>query len=231
MSLYIITGKTRMSNVFCISAYDVENRRYIRPRPNNQKYFTAEQAGHVSVFSVVKLIPLDWPIQIVPPHCEDVPVDLSYNEKVEVIATLDEKNQITFLKCIADPDVASIFQDDKGLPTALRCEKSRYYVDPGRAKRSLGTVEVNWLKFVVGNYDDLRIYFRDLSGIEYKDVKVVSADLLQRFNHDRRYIERLNQQAQSSKLKFVRLSLSRPFRPKGWSEEKCFLQVSGVHLY
>ena len=102
----------------------------------------------------------------------------------------------------------------------------RYYVDPSKGLVSLGTVRAAniILRTVRNSYsgiEEIRVDFTDIRGNAMYDVKFVSVD---RVNPEER-----TEQLIGCKVKYVRVSLARKFKPNGWPMEACILQISNMY--
>ncbi len=215
--MYVVTGLTRMSHGrICLSVYDTNLNRYLRPIPPNNKY-SEEDLRHLTLFSVVNLNHDNRIHLIQAPHTEDFPVT---NQQLQPVRTLNRVEQLMLLRQISLQSVYNIFGFQNQEPI-LKQRWIRNYVLPGTGIRSLGTVAANRVRLYYDNYNKIRVNFTDTSGNTFIEVPFVSNENI---NPDQ-FTLQLNNCIE----KYVRLSLARPFRPENWDFEACFLQVSCIH--
>lgn len=213
--MYIVTGLTKMRNGVCMSVYDTKCNRYLRPKPPTYPFSTGD-VEDLSLFSVVRMTPNhDVQEQIIPPHTEDFPI---LEQRLVSKRVLTPAEQLQLLRQISESSVHDVFgMADDGKP-ALRQVRNSWVIHPGCGTRSLGTVKVRWYHSRVDGYNKTRIDFIDDSGGVYRNISYVA------------FREQIPKYFPGAEM-YIRLSLSRKYRPGNWDSEECFLQVSSIHLY
>jgi len=216
--VYVVTGLTRMNQGrICMSVYDTDLNRYLRPIPPNNRY-SDQDLQLLTLFSVVNLNQDNRIHLIQAPHTEDFPVT---NQHLQPVRMLTRVEQLTLLRGISVQSTYDIF-GFQGQEPILKQRGIRNYVLPGSGTRSLGTVTANTVR-VYYNYGRIKVDFTDTVGNTFTDIPFVCNE-----NIDP---DELTLQLRRSREKYVRLSLARQFRPNNWDFDACFLQVSCIHGY
>lgn len=216
--MFIVMGMTRMkSRRVCISAYDLHEQVY-RRLVFLDKHIYEHDVHNISTFTKIRVTPDTRSITKTMPHSEDFPV-----KSIEKVRELKREEQLELLERIKDSNVLDLAgYDSEGKPILKQLNR-RYYIIPFTGERSLGTVKIENIDVYKDSYENQRVTFSDESGAEYHDLKIVSLYPLNPL-----LLGRLKDQ---SAQKFARISFSRPFCAQGWSEDVCFMQISGLHVY
>lgn len=161
-----------------------------------------------------------------PPHTEDWFINPS---EVQFLGLLDPKERESFLNQISDASVEDIF----GTPII---HDNGFFVKAGTGNRSLGTVEVDVVRFHHACYDgkwDYRLTFSDKNRKEYK---LGVTDLTMRyFINWLRENQKMDCQDISVKVTeslfttcYLRIGLARR-----WSKfpDRCYLQVNSIFSF
>ena len=224
----VITDVTRMSNDrVCIAAVDSYGHS-IRPEfpfggiPESWLY--QNNIPIIRPFSKVNLVLIENRPD--PPHTEDWIIDPN---EVEYVGMIDINDRLRFLKGILDPSVQEIF-----VSSVLR--DNGFFVQTGTGARSLGTVEVEVLRFQHACFEgkwDYRLSFSDKKGAVYK---LGVTDLSFRyFINWLRETNNMSCEDISTKISLqlrnhcvLRIGLARH-----WSKfpDRCYLQVNSVFSF
>ncbi len=159
------------------------------------------------------------------PHTEDMFFEAN---TWRYVGDCDDNEWYQLLDRDAAPSVEAIFQG------ALQEHK---YVLPGEGSQSLGTIRVADVHDMqlFNPYDGSprpRLRFSDAAGVVY-DLRIT--DLVLRDWVDKLRTDdvgagtRALQALKEAPALFLRLGLARPFDPKGGSQEKCYLQITGLY--
>ncbi|OCA86009.1 hypothetical protein A8F94_14285 [Bacillus sp. FJAT-27225] len=225
--MFVVTGLTNMSGErVCMSVYDTEAQCY--RRPISQQRITQYTVQNIRPFSIVNLVPIPQGVLATLPHIEDVHIQ---NTPIfREIGRLDQEEQELFLSDISENSVLDIFGHDFWGQPYLNEYRGKFYVRPNQGIRSLGTIEVDYVRLYEDNFNNrkLKVDFTDMLGNFYSNIPYVSIEQ-NGWQNRNDFINTFNYGENSRK--FVRLSLARAFRPDNWHEPVCFLQVSCIHIY
>ncbi|UDK98248.1 hypothetical protein EYB33_19110 [Lysinibacillus sphaericus] len=223
----IVTGKTKMKkgNV-CMSLYNVSSGRYIRPLKADKEYFTEEEVAQIDLFSIVEIEESPNQVENTVPHVEDTIVsDFTYftNNPDKI---LDEDEIEDFLSGIAVESADEIFGFDEDNNPNLILDNRNWGLRPNTGERSLGTVEVTWIKIYKDFYNKVRVDFKDVGGKKYTHAPLVIQATDDEIDS---LIREYNGEDYNSL--FLRLSLARPHYVEAWDDYLCALQVSNINVF
>lgn len=211
MSLEIrITGITCMSeDRICMSGYDIEEKKYFRPIVLNEKLtnnFLMNDAGIISIFSLVTFEKSKESIHSPAPHIEDILITKSI---LNITNDLVGNNKKQFLIDIADKSIEDVFGD------YIEVVNGNPVVLIGGGKRSLGTIIASSCEVFKDQHSNTRVNLVDKTGYEVKNIKCVAYN---------------NEYSKIGKYKNipVRISLTRQWKKSGDDEAFYWIQVSGV---
>lgn len=239
----IITDFSKMPEGVCVFGYD---REYNGIRPvifspgEKEKGLPDNFVADISPFKIVKFKFITH--QPLPPHTEDWLIDKNYPP--QIIGQLLEDEQKEFLEKLKEISYNSIRKSLWGAPIYWYEGKERKvpYIKPGEGEKSIVTVKIKncIIKYFerpgkLGKYE-YRIEFSDIQQKNY-DLSVTDLAF-------RNYCENLKQKGKNcnfigaelqQKLNqsevFLRIGAGRPFTPKGDTEPKCFLFITGVYSF
>lgn len=230
----IITDVAYMSSGVCLAGYRLGDLACIRPVLGSgggwpHALLEDSRRQRVTPFSIVELDLGDPSPQ--PPHIEDYLVG---RRELVVVRTLSSEDRWLLLEHTCNQTVRDIFGPQIG---------ERRWVLPGAARRSLGTIRVDRVEYVVLDYDEryarqqYRISFIDGEGLRYNlpvtdlAFRQLCDAYITRYDGDSRVAAmHVRDQVNRGRDIFVRLGLSRPFLPSEIdSDQKCYLLVTGIY--
>lgn len=230
----VVTDVARMRSGVCIAGCTVDNEQSIRPvlvtgggipwrllRPSND-----------TVVEPFSLIEIDLR-RAAPeaPHTEDFVIDGTGN--IQIVGSL------------AEPEIHNLLgrQDVTTVNDIFGAEiVNRRFVRPGTGTCSLGTVTVNQVSFIelgdnqYGN-EDYRITIVDASGARYRlratDIAFCrfAGQLRETLGNDQQAGMTLRQAINRANALYLRIGLSRSFKPRDDREPGCYLIVTGIYSF
>ncbi|KOP80648.1 hypothetical protein AMS59_04550 [Lysinibacillus sp. FJAT-14745] len=223
----IVTGKTKMKKgKVCMSLYNESSGSYIRPLKPDREYFTEEEVAQIDLFSIVEIEESPNQEDNTVPHVEDTIISSLTCLTNDPDKFLDEDEIEDFLAGIAVESADDIFGYDEDDNPYLILDNRNWGLRPNTGERSLGTVEVTWVKIYKDYYDKVRVDFEDVSGKTYTHAPLVIQatddeidSMLGEFN------------AEDYDSMYLRLSLARPYHADAWEDWLCALQVSNVNVF
>ena len=206
----IITGITNMSeNFICISGYDKEGEKYIRPvlsQGQLTEQFLFAYNDNIQLGSILELDFIPPISASSPPHIEDT---LFNQFSGRVLDKLNKKQFQEFIASIADRCVEDIFGYE------IELFKGQPVLPQGTGNRSLGTIICRKCTIVIDHLGKARCDFIDQCGNEFRHLPITGRD------------EWIKKQGNYTNVP-VRLSLTRLFQKDKNSEPVYWMQVSGV---
>lgn len=206
----IITGLTDMKgDNRCISGYDINNQKYLRPLLKNNRInhnFTIQEIGEIKLFRKVTFNVDSFFDKPTPPHIEDFYVHYELSKVENIFERSDIKN---FLYKIADNSVKDVYGN------YIEIENGYPVIPKGCGHRSLGTIISKRCKVYKNEVGRIRVDFNDQTGYQLNNVPCVA--------HDFEYkTEGIYHNVP------VRLGLTRLWKKEGMKEEFYWIQVSGI---
>ncbi|MDC7729668.1 hypothetical protein ACTFSO_18905 [Bacillus cereus group sp. MYBK120-1] len=221
----VVTGLTRMNGGrVCMSLYDREAGRYLRPLKGVNTNFTETDLRNIELFSIVNVIESNIQLNTVNPHVEDVVVNqIIYSQPNKFLSDQEIKY---FLAAISSMSVNDLFGYNEQGEANLVLDNRNWGLRPNTGVCSLGTVEVEWYEVYRDYWNKVRIDFIDKDGAKYNHVPLV----MKATNED---IESLIGEYDGNDFDFayLRLSLARPYHLKHWEDTLCALQVSNINIF
>ncbi|RFB53680.1 dual OB domain-containing protein [Bacillus thuringiensis] len=221
----VITGLTKMNGGrVCMSLYDRDGGRYIRPLKDGNTNFTETDLIDIELFSIVEIEERNNESNPVRPHVEDTVVSkFGYYKPNKVLSSQEIRK---FLATISSISVNDLFGYDEEGESNLVLDNRNWGLRPNTGMCSLGTVEVEWLEVYRDSWGKVRIDFRDKGGATYTHVPLV--------------MKATNEEIQSLlgeydendfAVAYLRLSLARPYHSTHWEDTLCALQVSNINIF
>jgi len=206
----IITGLTDMKGDYrCISGYDRDNQRYLRPLLSNARIdhdFTFQKCGEIKLFSKVTFRIDSFIDKPIPPHIEDFYIHYELSNVEDTFGSSEIKN---FFFQIADPSIKVVYGN------YIEIANGYPVIPKGCGNRSLGTIISKRCKVYKNDRGRVRVDFIDQTGYQLNNVPCVA--------HDSEYkTEGIYENAP------IRLGLTRLWKKEGMEEEFYWIQVSGI---
>ena len=167
----VIVGITNMKeDRICISGYDINNNRFLRPLLPHSHIttdFLTRFNESIHLGSLVNIELVSSPKINNKPHCEDVEIN---PDSVKVIGKMVQRKYKEFLISISDDSIEGIYGED------LELLNGQPVLPEDSGVRSLGVIVCRKCSVYHNHLGRTRCGVTDKSGAEYRNIPVVSRD-------------------------------------------------------